>query len=104
MQWNVEDRVLANWSHDTYWYPATIRDIDGERTYVRFDDGDKEWTTCDNLTKLDIEPGDKVFCRWKGGQYYFPGRVGRMDGEKIYVEYDDGDKEWTTISYIRVTR
>ncbi len=42
--WNVGDRVLARWFHDPFWYPATIREVDGERYYVKFDDGDKQWT------------------------------------------------------------
>ena len=28
MQWKVGDRALANWTHDVYWYPATIQNID----------------------------------------------------------------------------
>lgn len=104
MQWRVGDRVLANWSHDEYWYPATIRTIDGERFYIRFDDGDKEWVASDRMMYIDIEVGDRVHCRWKGGPYYYPGRVARQEGENIFVHYDDGDKERTTISFVRVTR
>jgi hypothetical protein len=104
MQWKVGDRVLADWTHDEYWYPATIRSIEGERVYIYFDDGAKEWSTSERLLPIDIELGDYVYCRWKGGPYYYPGRIARMQGEKIYVQYDDGDKEWTTISYVRVTR
>ena len=104
MQWQIGNRVLANWTHDLYWYPATIQSIDGERIYIHFDDGDKQWTTSDHLMNIDIEIGDRVHCRWKGGPYYHPGRVAQKQGEKIYVHYDDGDKEWTTISLVRVTR
>ena len=104
MNWEVGDRVLANWTHDEYWYPATIRTIDGERIYVRFDDGDKEWTTSKHLMDIDIEVGDRVHCKWKGGPNYYPGRVARKDGETIFVHYDDGDKEKTTTNMVRVTR
>jgi hypothetical protein len=104
MQWKVGDRILANWTHDAYWYPATIQSMDGERIYVNFDDGDKEWTTGEFLMDIDIEVGGRVYCRWKGDPYYFPGRIARKEGEKIYVQYDDGDTEWTTISFVRVTR
>lgn len=104
MQWEKGSRVLANWMHDLFWYPATVQDIEGERIYLRFDDGDKEWTTNDRLMKNDIELGDRVQCRWKGGPYYFIGHIAQKEGEKIYVYYDDGDKEWTTISCVRVTR
>ena len=104
MQWRVDDRVLANWKQDVYWYPATIQTIDGERIYVMFDDGDKEWTTSAHMMNIDIEVGDRVHCRWKGDPLYYSGRVAQKDGEKIYVQYDDGDSEWTTISFVRVTR
>jgi hypothetical protein len=71
MQCQIGNRVLANWTHDSYWYPATVQNIEGERIYIRFDDGDKEWTTFDHLMKIDIEVGDRVQCRWKGGAYYY---------------------------------
>ena len=104
MNWNVGDRVLAHWSHDVFWYPAVIRAIEGERLYVRFDDGDKEWTTGEHLMAVDVEVGDTVYCRYQGGLYYFPGHVTDQDGERIHVQYDDGDEEWTTVSMVRVTR
>jgi hypothetical protein len=104
MNWKVGDRVLANWTHDKYWYPATIRKIDGERIYVQFDDGDKEWMTDTHLLEIDIEVGDRIYCKWKGGPHYYPGRVASKDGESIDVHYDDGDKEKTSIKMVRVTR
>lgn len=104
MKWEKGSRVLANWSHDVFWYPATIQDIEDERIYLRFDDGDKEWTTGDALLEIDIEIGDRVECRWDGGSEYFAGRIAQKEGEKIYVHYDDDDEEWTTISFVRVTR
>lgn len=104
MMWQIGDRVLANWKHDIYWYPATIRKIDGERIYVKFDDGDKEWTTAENLLEIDVEVGDRVHCRWQNGRRYYSGLVTSKEGETIYIHYDDGDKEETTINKIRVTR
>ena len=40
MNWKADDRALVKWSQDDFWYPATIQQVDGERLYVRFDDGD----------------------------------------------------------------
>lgn len=103
--WNVGDRVLARWFHDPFWYPATIREVDGERYYVKFDDGDKQWTPAEFLTQIDIEEGDPVFGRWQAGPEYLPGRVEQIGPEeRIFVKYVDGDEEWTTISMVRVTR
>jgi hypothetical protein len=104
MKWKIGDRVLANWSHDEYWYPAFIRVVDGDHIQVHFDDGDKQTTTADRLMPLDIEVGDRVHCRWNGGSAYYAGRVARKEDEQIFVEYEDGDEEWTTISCLRVTR
>lgn len=104
MNWQINDRILANWTHDVYWYPATIHQIEGARIYIHFDDGDKEWTDADRLLEMDLDIGDRVHCRWKGGPVYYPGRIAQKDGGKIYIEYDDGDVEWTTIAFVRVTR
>jgi hypothetical protein len=104
MNWKAGDRALVKWSQDDFWYPATIQQIDGERLFVRFDDGDKEWTVPDHVMEIDIDVGDRVYGRWQAGQYYYPGKVAEKREEEIYIHYDDGDKEWTTISMVRVTR
>ena len=46
--------------------------------------------------------GTRVECRWKGGPTYFRGRISQLDGEYVYIEYEDGDKEWTTGDLIRL--
>ena len=104
MNWKADDRALVKWRQDDFWYPATIQQVDGERLYVRFDDGDKEWTVPDHVMEIDIDVGDRVYGKWQEGNYYYPGKVAEKRGEEIYVHYDDGDKEWTTISMVRVTR
>ena len=98
------DHVLVNWSHDSYWYPATIKKIDGSRYYILFDDGDKEWTTAERITTEEIKVGSKVFANWKKKGHYYPGRVTQRNGDRIHIQYDDGDKETTTISVVRVLR
>ena len=97
-------RVFAKWIHDGYWYPATIKKIEGERIYVLFDDDDKEWTTSENIVAENIEIGDRVYGNWKGQGYYYPGRIAGRRGDRIYIQYDDGDREWTTIGRVRVER
>lgn len=37
--------------------------------------------------------GDWVLGRYQNGQYWFPGVVQAVKGNKIIVHYDDGDKE-----------
>ncbi|GAB4192070.1 MAG: hypothetical protein OHK0022_06070 [Roseiflexaceae bacterium] len=98
----IGDRLLCNWSQDTFWYPATIRQIDGQRIYVAFDDGDEEWTSAEQITTLEVPIGTRVQCRWKGEKYFYRGTVTQSEGERIFVAYDDGDQEWTTASMLRI--
>jgi hypothetical protein len=51
---------------------------------------------------LDLREGDKVFARWQKGPYYYPGVIAEKHHDKIHVHYEDGEKEWTTISVVRV--
>jgi hypothetical protein len=40
--------------------------------------------------------GDRVSCNWKGGGQLYKGRVARVQGGNIAIQYDDGDQELTT--------
>jgi hypothetical protein len=93
--------VLAQW-YDRYWYPGVILSIEGKRVHIAFDDGDQAVVTPIEVKELAIGVGDRVYCRWKGGPYYYPGEVTRQEGETIFVEYDDGDQEWTTVRMVRL--
>lgn len=31
--------------------------------------------------------------RWKGGNRWYPGKITKVSGDEIYVNYDDGSKE-----------
>ena len=67
--WEVGDRLLANWSADPFWYPAKIMDIettptddDSTKCYlVRFDDGDEEWLGCSRMVEDNLTVGDYVY-------------------------------------------
>ena len=95
------DRILGCW-FDGYWYPGVILTIEGKRIHVLFDDNDQAYLTWDKVRALEISVGDRVFCRWKGGPYYFPGEVMRMQGERILVNYEDGREEWTSVRLVRL--
>jgi hypothetical protein len=103
-RWIVGDRVLARWSRDMYWYPATIQTINRDRLHVYFDDGDNEWTTADQVTFIDLAPGARIFARFQRQHGFAPARIVRRDGERLSIEYDDGRREETTISWVRVRR
>jgi hypothetical protein len=54
------------------------------------------------MKPLNVGSGSRVFCRWKGGPQYYPGRVASATGDAIHVQFDDGDKEDTTVRMARV--
>jgi hypothetical protein len=102
--WIVGDRVLAKWSGDGFWYPGTIQDVENEQLHVFYDDGEDEWRAPDEVAELTLEVGSRVFGRWQGGQFYYPGKITRVEGDRIQVKYDDGDQEWTSVEYLRIRR
>lgn len=103
-RWIIGDRVLCKWSRDMYWYPGTIQAIAGQRLHVYFDDGDNEWTEENNVTVIDLAPGQRVFARFQRGPAYFPARIAKRDGERLTLDYDDGKHEDTSVSWVRVRR
>jgi hypothetical protein len=102
--WILGDRVLAKWSGDSFWYPATIQDIDNERYHVFYDDGESDWCDPDEVSAIELPVGGRVFARWQEGPFYYPGRITRVEDERIHVKYDDGEEEWTTLQMIRLRR
>jgi hypothetical protein len=104
-RWQVGDRALARWPVELlWWYPGTIRAIEGERFDIQFDDGDSARVKSADLAPLAVEAGSRVFGRLNQGRLYFPGKVREKDGDRIYIRYDDGKEEWTTISMVRSPR
>src|SRR5262245_6051721 len=96
------DRVLATRLDDHFWYPGTVRQRDGERSHVLFDDGSEGWMPDEQIMALQIDAGDRVAVRLPGGSTYTPGRVLRRDLERINVQFDDGTDEQTSLGMIRV--
>lgn len=100
--WRAGDRVLGPWEPGWY-YPATIRCVDDDTIFLRFDDGDKALVPADLLLPLRLEIGQRVFARWdKGPRLYYPARITAVRGEELQLAYDDGRTEHTTVSFIRV--
>ena len=95
------DRLLGCW-FDLHWYPGVVLSIDGKRLHFLFDDGDQALLTPDKVRALDINVGDRLWCRYKGGPVYFPGEVMKKQGEVIHIHYEDGDEETTSIRLIRI--
>ena len=99
---DVGDRVMADWSGDDYYYPGTIVLIEGNQYFIIYDDYDREWLVSSLLKPDDIGVGTQVQCSWEGAGVYYPGTIMQRNGNAIFVQYDDGDEEYTTIAHIRV--
>jgi hypothetical protein len=97
------DRVLAQW-FDGFWYPGIILTIQGKRIHILFDDNDQANLTWDKIHALDLKVGDRVFSRWKGGPFYYAAEIARMHGERIFLKYEDGREEWSSVRLVRVER
>jgi predicted Zn finger-like uncharacterized protein len=109
--WSGGDRVLAHWpkerqeyDEEPWWYTGTVVEVQAERIRVLFDDGDQSWLISEQVRSVDIKPGSRVFGRWKQGHTFFPGTASVVEGERLHIQYDDGDQEWTTFRWIRVDR
>ena len=97
------DRVLVLWE-DAFWYPGTVEKVDGNVLTINFDDGDKATADSERVNKLDWGAGDKIECRWPGDNKNYPGTFVKVEGEKVRVVFDDGDKADLTVSVCRQSR
>ncbi|MBV8909539.1 MAG: hypothetical protein JOZ89_02145 [Gammaproteobacteria bacterium] len=95
------DRVLC-FDCDQCIYPADIVSIDDDKVVVQFLDGLERMVTPELVKRFDLKPGMKIESRWSGGPHYFPGTVSKVEGERLFVKYEDGDEEWTSIRLFRV--
>jgi hypothetical protein len=96
-------RVLA-FDSDECLYPAEIVTIEDDRIIVQYLDGPERMLTPELLRKFDLRAGAKIECRWKGGPNYFAGTLAKVEGERVFIQYDDGDEEWTSIRLVRIPR
>jgi hypothetical protein len=102
--WSEGDRVLAPWEPD-WLYPGTIRCIDEEIAFVRFDDGDRALVPVRELEPIAIDAGDEVYGRLnRHERLYYPAEVLDVNDEEVRLRYDDGREELTTVSFLRVPR
>ena len=101
----VGDHVRCDWKAYGKYYAAVITQVDGEKYLVKYaSDGSEEWTTVQYLKTPEkgvYKVGDAVEGNWKGGGTWYPGKIGKVEGERYYIEYNDGDVEWTTSAFVR---
>jgi hypothetical protein len=89
------DRVWALWNNVAL-FPGTVGQQRGSEVHVDFDDGDEAWVQLDHLLPLDFIVGMFVMGRWRMGSEFYPGTITDTEGDRIRIQYQDGDEEWTT--------
>lgn len=89
------DRVWAPWDTTTL-FVGTVDEIQDREAHIHFDDGDRGWVQLEQLVPFQIQLGMPVLGRWKMGADFYPGVIAKVDGDRVFIHYDDGDKEWTT--------
>ncbi len=95
-------QVFGKWKGGNVWFRGTVMKIDGKKIDVKYEDGDREWTDsrliqkdkAEKTTKISkFSEGDRIIGNWKGGKSWYPGKILKIESNKIHVEYNDGDKE-----------
>jgi hypothetical protein len=100
--WDKGDRVLGKRHDDNYWYPGTVKHVEGGRCYVIFDDGEDTLAGQDQLRPLDFRDGDAVFVRFGEAGAYVPGTVTGRKGDQLHVRFEGGREDWTPLAWVRV--
>ncbi len=100
--WRQGDRVFAplkpGWLN-----PGMVLEIEYDKLFVEFDEGGtKRWVDAVKTRPLDLQIGDRVYCRWMGGQTYYSGMIKDTNEDLVFIHYDDGDKEWNYVSLVAI--
>jgi ribosome maturation factor RimP len=109
----VETRVLAKFKQGRF-YPGKIAKIDGEHYDIKFDDSDADTVALDDLRligvtapeKVTVEKvtvGDVVWAEFKPN-FWFHGKIAKVDGKDLHIAFDDGDKAVVDGSKIALDR
>jgi len=99
--WQTGDRVLGHRGVDDFWYPGTIRHIDGERFFVIFDDGEDGFFLAKQMMPPDFQVGDRVFARLQGREY-LPARITDVKDKEVRVRAANGADAWASFDKLRI--
>jgi hypothetical protein len=100
--WQVGEKVLAYFDTDGYWYAAEIVQATGSDFRIRFlIDGEEDNVDETSLSELLVEADDVVESFYKQEELYYSAIVKQVKGDRVEVEYEDGEREWTDIAHLR---
>lgn len=101
----IGDRTLAMWPREQEWfYPGVVCGVGAGQLDIQFDDGGRDTVPIAESRPVQLVSGMRVYGNWGGAGAYYPGRIAAVQGAALFLEYDDGDKEVTSISLVRVHR
>ena len=94
-------RVRCRWKGGDREYSGQVTEVRGNRLFIQYDDGDQELIEAglcrgdagSGLAASSFQPGARVRCHWKGGAKEYRGKVAEVRGDRIFIQYDDGDQE-----------
>lgn len=98
------DLVFAFYQKAEAYFAATVVEEDPANKgqwRVIFEDGDSAVVAPTQLKTVDVKEGLEVFARWKDGKFY-QGKVAKVVGRAVWIEYKDGDKGWASMGNIAV--
>ena len=95
-------RQFARWEADGFSYLCAIDKEQDGKYFIRYSDGTEEWAPTWRVAPYNVRVGDDVQANWENKGLYYPGTVTSRDGDRIHIQYDDGDEEDTTLARIRM--
>jgi hypothetical protein len=85
----------------------------GEKVHIKFNNEDTiaHERDADDCVVFDMDPNPediqintRVIAHWSSIAAYLSGTVIKIEGQKYYVHYDDGDKGWNSIRQLRILK
>ncbi len=102
--YNIGDTVFGYWKSTGSYHVGTVVNNDGGRYHVVFEDGDQVNDLSDgDLQPFNLQVGMKVFAKWSNASFY-PGTIANITGRAFFINFEDGDKGWTSMSGILLKR
>ncbi|MCG8271375.1 tudor domain-containing protein [Aquamicrobium sp. NLF2-7] len=98
---SVGDWVLGNYQNSGYWFPGVISDVSNDKITIKYDDGDLETVYPNAVRPYNWSVGTRVECNWQNSGDWYAGQITLLNGDKVSVSYDDGDRENTRTGLCR---
>ena len=95
----VGDSVIAFWDPGKADFVGTAVEQTEKGFLVVFEDGDQVEVAKTEIRLNDIKAGSTVMARWEDGEFY-RGKVAKIVGRALFIEFDDGDTGWVAWSEI----